>query len=112
VTRLRIAIDFDRFDLVRRPPRRRPPTLLFHGDVDTAVPVGPSRRLAAEATRCGWAVRYVEIAGAEHTAGWNVDRRRYESAVADFLTQCAPADAGPAAVTPGWHDEPCDTTRD
>jgi alpha-beta hydrolase superfamily lysophospholipase len=90
VTRLRIGIDFGRFDLVRRPPRRRPPTLLFHGDADTAVPVGPSRTLAAEATRWGWPVRYVEIAGAEHTAAWNVDRRRYESAVADFLTEYAP----------------------
>jgi alpha-beta hydrolase superfamily lysophospholipase len=97
VTRLRIGIDFGRFDLVRRPPARRPPTLLFHGDADTAVPVGPSRALAAEAARLGWPLRYVEVAGAEHTAPWNVDRRRYESAVAEFLTEHATA-AGSAAL--------------
>jgi alpha-beta hydrolase superfamily lysophospholipase len=89
VTRHRIGIDFDRFDLLRRPPARRPPTLLFHGDADTAVPVGPSRALAASAPRLGWPLRYVEVSGAEHTANWNVDPAGYESAVADFLTEHA-----------------------
>ncbi|HEX4248328.1 MAG TPA: prolyl oligopeptidase family serine peptidase [Pseudonocardia sp.] len=89
VTRRRIGIDFDQFDLVRRPPARRPPTLLLHGDSDTGVPVQTSRALAAEATRLGWPLRYVEVAGAEHTANWNVDPARYESAVADFLTEYA-----------------------
>jgi len=91
ITRRRIGIDFDQFDLVRRPPARRPPTLLFHGDADTAVPVATSRALAAEAPRLGWPLRYVEVPGAEHTANWNVDPARYESAVADFLTEYAPA---------------------
>lgn len=90
VTRRRIGIDFDQFDLVRNPPARRPPTLLFHGDADTAVPVRTSRALAAEARRLGWPLRYVEVAGAEHTANWNVDPAAYESAVADFLTEHAP----------------------
>lgn len=90
VTSRRIGIDFDQFDLVRRPPTRRPPTLLFHGDADTAVPVRTSRALAAEARRLGWPLRYVEVAGAEHTANWNVDPAAYESAVADFLTEHTP----------------------
>jgi alpha-beta hydrolase superfamily lysophospholipase len=93
VTRRRIGIDFDRFDLVRRPPARRPPTLVFHGDADTAVPIAPSRALAASAPRLGWPLRYVEVPGAEHTAPWNVDRAGYESAVADFLTEYAPTGA-------------------
>lgn len=100
VTRLRIGIEFGRFDLVRHPPARRPPTLLFHGDADTAVPVGPSRALAAAAERLGWPLRYVEVAGAEHTAAWNVDRPGYESAVAQFLTEYAPAGPGPDRSPP------------
>jgi hypothetical protein len=92
ITRRRIGIDFDQFDLVRHPPARRPPTLLFHGDADTAVPVATSRALAAEAPRLGWPLHYVEVPGAEHTANWNVDPARYESAVAQFLTEhAAPA---------------------
>ena len=91
VTRLRIGIDFARFDLVHHPPAHRPPTLLFHGDADTTVPIEPSRALAAESERLGWPLRYVEVPGAEHTAPWNVDRAGYESAVAQFLTEHAPA---------------------
>lgn len=87
ITSWRIGIDFDRFDLVRRPPAVRPPTLVFHGATDTAVPVGPTRRLAAGAAAVGWPLRYLEVAGAEHTAAWNVDPEIYERVVRDFLTE-------------------------
>jgi hypothetical protein len=93
VTRWRIGIDFDRFDLARRPPRVRPPTLLFHGTRDTAVPVGPARALAAAAADAGWPLRYVEVAGAEHTAAWNVDPEAYRRALAAFLAPVAPESA-------------------
>jgi uncharacterized protein len=83
----RIGIDFGRFDLVRRPPRSRPPTLLIHGAADDAVPVGPSRALAAVARRLAWPLRLVEIAGAGHTAGWNTDPAGYEGAVTRFLDE-------------------------
>ncbi|MBO0876020.1 MAG: prolyl oligopeptidase family serine peptidase, partial [Pseudonocardia sp.] len=73
-------------DVVRRPPTVRPPTLVFHGDADTAVPVAPTRALAGAAERLGWPLRYVEVAGAEHTAAWNVDPAGYEAAVTEFLT--------------------------
>lgn len=86
VTRWRIGIDFDNFDVVRRPPSVRPPALVFHGDADTAVPVAPARALAATAERLGWELRYVEVAGAEHTAAWNVDPSGYEAALTEFLT--------------------------
>jgi hypothetical protein len=84
-TARRIGIDFDRFDLRRRPPAVRPPTLLVHTDEDTAVPVGPSRALAAAAPSLGWPMRYVEVAGMEHTAAWNADPQAYEDLVAEFL---------------------------
>ena len=87
VTRRRIGIDFDRFDLVRRPPAVRPPTLIVHSSSDTAVPVGPSRALAAVAPALGWPIRYLEVPGAEHTGSWNADPEGYEQALLGFLTE-------------------------
>ncbi|WP_245707405.1 alpha/beta hydrolase [Pseudonocardia oroxyli] len=83
--RRRIGIDFDRFDLLHTPPRRRPPTLIVHSTPDTAVPVGPSRALAAAGPGLGWPIELVEVAGVEHTAAWNADPDRYEQLVTDFL---------------------------
>ena len=77
-TGLRIGIDVDRFDLIRNPPAVRPPTLVVHSDEDTAVPVADGRALAAAADGLGWPLRYLEVAGVEHTAGWNADPARYE----------------------------------
>jgi hypothetical protein len=90
-TSARIGIDFDRFDLVQRPPRVRPPTLVIHGADDRAVPVAPGRALAAAAGQLDWPLRYLEIPGADHTAAWNVDPAGYESAVTAFCARTAPA---------------------
>lgn len=87
VTTRRIGIDFDRFDLAARPPARRPPTLLIHSAEDTAVPVSSSRRLVAAVADLGWPLRYVEVAGVEHTASWNADPGAYETAVTSFLVE-------------------------
>lgn len=87
ITSRRIRIDFDRFDLRRRPPAVRPPTLLVHTDDDTAVPVSASRALAAAAPGLDWPLRYVEVAGLEHTAAWNADPAAYEETVTTFLTE-------------------------
>lgn len=84
-TSRRIGIDFDRFDLIRRPPAVRPPTLVLHSDADSAVPVTDSRALAAAAPGNGWPVRYREVAGVEHTGSWNADPQAYELAVTGFL---------------------------
>lgn len=85
ITSRRIRIDFDRFDLRRRPPAVRPPTLLVHSSEDTAVPVSASRALAAAAPSLGWPLRYVEVPGVEHTAAWNADPAAYEHLVSTFL---------------------------
>lgn len=87
VTSRRIGIDLDRFDLRRRPPAVRPPTLLVHTTDDTAVPVGPSRALAAAAPGLGWPMTYVEVAGVEHTGAWNADPVAYEEVVVEFLAR-------------------------
>ena len=85
--RRRIGIDFDRFDLVRRPPAWRPPTLVVHSVPDTAVPIGPSRELAARGRELDWPVRLIEVEGVEHTGSWNADPARYERAVSAFLRE-------------------------
>lgn len=85
ITSRRIGIDFDRFDLRRRPPAVRPPTLLVHTDADTAVPVQASRDLAAAAPSLDWPLRYVEVPDLEHTAAWNADPSAYEDLVSHFL---------------------------
>ncbi|MEJ8281372.1 alpha/beta hydrolase family protein [Pseudonocardia spirodelae] len=91
-TERRIGIDLDRFDLVRRPPAVRPPTLLLHSDADTAVPVALSRDLAAAAPGHRWPVTYREFTGTEHTGSWNADPDGYEAAVTGFLTTLRPGD--------------------
>ncbi|MDT7617447.1 MAG: uncharacterized protein QOF00_4894 [Pseudonocardiales bacterium] len=87
ITSRRIGIDFDRFDLRRRPPAVRPPTLLVHSTEDTAVPVEPSRALAAVAPSLGWPMEYLEVPGVEHTGAWNADPDAYERAVVRFLAR-------------------------
>lgn len=89
ITRYRIGIDFDRFDLVSRPPKVRPPTLLMHGAADGTVPVAPARALNAAAPGLGWPLHYVEVPDAEHTAMWNVDPERYAALLTEFLTEPA-----------------------
>ncbi|WP_308257987.1 alpha/beta hydrolase family protein [Pseudonocardia lacus] len=85
VTERRIGIDFDRFDLRRRPPAVRPPTLVVHSTIDTAVPLSSSRALAAEAPRLDWPMRLVEVPDVEHTGSWNADPAGYERTVTGFL---------------------------
>ncbi|MBW0103110.1 S9 family peptidase [Pseudonocardia sp. KRD291] len=85
LTTRRIGIDFDRFDLARRPPAVRPPTMVVHSDADSAVPVSVSRGFVAAAPGLGWPVRYLEVAGVEHTGSWNADPQVYEDAVTGFL---------------------------
>jgi fermentation-respiration switch protein FrsA (DUF1100 family) len=87
ITSRRIGIDFDRFDLLSRPPAVRPPTLVVHSSDDTAVPVAPSRALAAAAPRLDWPMRYLEVPGVEHTGSWNAGPAGYERAVLAFLAE-------------------------
>jgi alpha-beta hydrolase superfamily lysophospholipase len=89
-TRRRIGIDFDRFDLRRRPPAVRPPTLMIHSAGDTAVPAQPARALAAVAPALGWPMTYLEVPEAEHTAAWNADPVAYEDTLTRFLRGVLP----------------------
>jgi uncharacterized protein len=84
---LRSGVDLDDLTALDHPPRVRPPTLLFHGDEDTAVPVESSRALAAAGKRLDWPIQYEEFPGAEHTGEWNSDQDRYERLLTAFLTE-------------------------
>lgn len=87
VSRWRSGIDFDRLELLERPPPVRPSTLLIHGAADGTVPVQASRDLAQQAGRLNWPLEYVEVPGADHVAAWNLDPAGYERNVTGFLTR-------------------------
>ncbi|MGN6330286.1 MAG: alpha/beta hydrolase family protein [Motilibacteraceae bacterium] len=76
----RAGIDWDALDARRHPVTL--PTLLFHGDDDRTVPVGPSRQLARQNPRT---VTYVEVHGADHTTAWNQDPQAYDQRLTAFL---------------------------
>jgi uncharacterized protein len=59
------------------------PMLVTHGSDDAFVPIGPSRAFDAA---LGEQVVYEEYPGADHVREWNVDRERFESDLAEFLT--------------------------
>ena len=95
----RIGIDFDRFDLLRRPPAVRPPTLIVHSTEDTArARSGPAGRSPRRAPALGWPMRYLEVPGAEHTGSWNADPAAYERAVTNFPGRGAALTSGRAVL--------------
>ncbi len=79
----RADVDLDRFDWPARAADLEVPVLLFHSEDDTFVPDGPSRALARARPDL---VTFVDVPGAEHTRGWNVDPARYEQAMADWFS--------------------------
>lgn len=61
------------------------PTLLFHGDADDFVPVGPSVELAANDPD----VTHVDVAEAGHVRTWNTDPALYAETLTAFLADLA-----------------------
>ncbi len=61
------------------------PTLLFHGDADDFVPVGPSAELAANDPD----VMHVNVAEAGHVRTWNTDPALYAETLTTFLDDLA-----------------------
>jgi len=87
VSSWRSGIDFDRLELIERPPAAKPSTLLIHGSADGTVPVQASRDLAERARGLDWPVEYVEIPGADHVAAWNLNPAAYERLISGFLSR-------------------------
>ena len=78
----RLGIDLGRLDWAARARELHTPVLLVHSDADDFVPDGPSKALARARPEL---VTYVDIPGAGHTRGWNVDPKRYRAALLDWF---------------------------
>ncbi|MEX2107354.1 MAG: alpha/beta fold hydrolase [Solirubrobacterales bacterium] len=78
----RIDADWDSLDALNHPEDFHLPILLFHGTEDDIVPIETSEDFARELPR--W-VTYFPVPRAGHTQSWNVDPRRYNLRLADFL---------------------------
>ena len=79
---LRFGVNWSALDYAGAGNGLRVPTLLFHGDADSQVPVAGSDAFAAAHPSL---VTYLRTPGAEHVRSWNVDPLRYETAVTEFL---------------------------
>jgi hypothetical protein len=78
----RFDIDWDQWNYLSSSDRIAVPVLIFHGKKDPSVPVSTSRALAERRRDI---VTLVEVPEGGHVESWNVDPRRYELAVAEFL---------------------------
>lgn len=82
MTSWRYGLDWDAADYLTDPDWVRVPTLVFHGDADTTVPISTSRQLAEESDL----VTLVVTPKARHVQSWNLDPAAYDKTLADFLT--------------------------
>ncbi|HEY6793809.1 MAG TPA: alpha/beta fold hydrolase [Kineosporiaceae bacterium] len=80
----RLGTGLDRFDWVARAGELRRPVLLVHSDADGYVPDGPSHALAQARPDL---VTFLDIPGADHTRGWNVDPQRYRVGLEAWLSR-------------------------
>jgi pimeloyl-ACP methyl ester carboxylesterase len=81
---VRLGTSLDRFDWVSRAKELRRPILLVHSGADAYVLDGPSRALARARPDL---VTFLDIPGAGHTRGWNVDPQRYDAGLTAWLSQ-------------------------
>lgn len=84
LTALRLNVNWDNIDYLRRAGRLVVPILVFHGGDDQVVPIAESQEL--EAARSGL-VTLIEVPGAGHVGSWNVDPIAYEERVLDFVAE-------------------------
>lgn len=79
----RYDLDWDAVDYLDDTDWLGVPTLLFHGDADTRVPIGTSQRLRDEHPDL---VTLVTVREAGHIEAWNANPRGYERALRTFLS--------------------------
>lgn len=82
IAAVRYDLNWSAGDYLRDTGRDRVPTLLFHGDADTRVPISGSATLAAEQPDH---VSFVVTHRAGHLESWNTDPQRYDRLLAQFL---------------------------
>ena len=81
ITGLAAPLDLHALDWLSRWQDIATPTLILHSTDDEVVPVAGSVKLADLSPL----VDFVGFSGARHTKEWNIDRKRYERAVGDWL---------------------------
>ncbi|RLZ03068.1 lipase [Kocuria tytonicola] len=81
VTGLAAPVDLHALDWLSRWQDITTPTLILHSTDDEVVPVAGSVKLADLNPH----VDFVGFSGARHTKEWNIDRKRYERAMGDWL---------------------------
>ena len=81
---LRFGIDFDTMNHLKHAEELSPstPILLFHGSDDLSVPISLSEKFVKARPDI---VEYHHFAGATHVDSWNLDAKRYEATVRNFL---------------------------
>ena len=84
----RAGVDYEELNQVVNAEEFDVPILLFHGTDDQTVPVSVGDAFAAARPNL---VTYERVRGAGHVNAWNTDRRRYTSAVREFLDEQVPA---------------------
>jgi alpha-beta hydrolase superfamily lysophospholipase len=82
----RAHLELDDFTQKSKASALTVPILLFHGEKDETVPLGPSKEFA-EANPSK--VQLELFPGATHTAEWNADSERYDRVLTQFLTPLA-----------------------
>ena len=81
ITGLAAPLDLHALDWPSRWEDIDTPTLILHSTDDEVVPVAGSVKLADLSPL----VDFVGFTGARHTKEWNIERKRYERAIQDWL---------------------------
>ncbi|HBH56297.1 MAG TPA: lipase, partial [Kocuria sp.] len=92
ITGLAAPLDLHALDWLSRWEDITTPTLILHSTDDEVVPVAGSVKLADLSPH----VDFVGFSGARHTKEWNIDRKRYERSLGDWLGAVLRQDSGGA----------------
>lgn len=82
LAQVRFGVDWKALNYLSRATELEVPILLFHGDADTVVPVETSDALAQARPDI---VTYHRVQEATHARSWNMNPKRYEATVREFL---------------------------
>ena len=82
LARVRFGVPWKELNYVRNTGHLQAPTLVFHGGVDSLVPLRTSHLLARSRPDL---VRCETFPGASHGRAWNLDPDRYERVAREFL---------------------------
>lgn len=87
----RMSDDFPAVSPINAVDKIHAPLLLIHGDKDARVDVGQSRSMYGKMKSAGKTVEFVELKGADHNFGREVDRVALLQAIESFLARYNPA---------------------